>query len=256
MSTIIWTFKPVGYTPNDVIREIKHTKKLTFCGRLDPMAHGLMALVVVGHDVGQVKQSIIDSYKTYRFSLIVGIKTDTYDILGLPEYHNMIYSEENFNEMVISHSHIKKQEYPPFSSKTVFSESHNKKVPLWKLSKEGKLPDVMPTRDVDIKYINILSENEMKGTVLLDNITERINKLPKDSDFRQETILDSWNNLLIEDALYKIYHMETRVSSGTYVRTIGNNLGGTVYDIYRTSVGDKCLLNPDRLDKYKFLCGI
>lgn len=256
MSRIIWTFKPIGYTPNDIINEIKDNKKITFCGRLDPMAYGLIAIIVVGKDIKRIKQSISDSYKTYRFSLIVGIKTDTYDILGLPEYHNIIYTKENFNELIISESHKKTQQYPPFSSKTVYSESYNKKVPLWMLSKEGKLPKVMPSRNIDIKYINILSCHEMSGSVLLHNITERINKLPKTSNFRQDIILDSWNNLLDDDAIYNIYNMETKVSTGTYVRNIGNNLGGTVYDIYRTSVGDMCLLDPDSYDKYIFLCDI
>jgi tRNA U55 pseudouridine synthase TruB len=256
MSEIIWVYKPIGYTPYDAIKELKHNKKITFCGRLDPMAYGLMALIIVGEDIKQIKQAITDSYKTYRFSLIVGVKTDTYDILGLPKYHNIEYNENTFNNMVINQSRIKQQEYPPFSSKTVFSAEYNKKVPLWKLSKEGKLPEVMPTRDVDIKYINILSDNEMKGSVLLHNITERINKLPENSNFRQDSILNRWNNLLDANTLYKIYHMETRLSSGTYVRTIGNNLGGTVYDICRTSVGDKCLLGADRYNKYKFLYNI
>lgn len=256
MSQIIWSFKPIGYTPVDVIREMKHNKKITFCGRLDPMAYGLIPLIVVDTDMEKVKEDVMNSYKTYRFSLISGIKSDTYDILGIAKYHNITYSENEFINRIYEESKIKEHEYPPFSSKTVYSEQYNKKVPLWRLSTEGILPKDMPKRDVDIKYINILSINEMNGSVLLDNILERIDKLPKDSKFRQFEIIEKWRDVLDNNRLYKVYNMETLISSGTYVRTIGNNLGGTVYDIFRISVGDKYLLEPDSYDKYKMLCGV
>jgi len=256
MSQIIWTFKPIGYTPNNVIQEIKNNAKITFCGRLDPMAYGLMPLIVVGADIAKVKTDIMNSYKTYRYSLIDGIKTDTYDILGIPQYHNRNNSEQEFIKLVNEQTEIKEQYYPPFSSKTVYSDIHNRKVPLWKLSKEGKLPEVMPKRDVDIKYINILSMTEMSSSVLLNNILERINKISNDAKFRQDEIIEKWQELLNSDTIYKVYHMETLVSSGTYVRTICNDLGGTVYDIFRTNVGNKYLSEPDKYDRYKLLCDI
>lgn len=256
MSQIIWTFKPIGYTPNDVIQEVKHNKKITFCGRLDPMAYGLMPIIVVGDDIAKVKTEIMNSYKTYRFSLITGIKTDTYDILGIPKYHNNNYSEQEFIKLVNEQSKIKEQYYPPFSSKTVYSAIHNKKVPLWVLSKEDILPEIMPKRDIDIKYINILSINEITSSVLLNNIEERINKIPKDSKFRQDEIIEKWQEILENDTVYKVYHMEALVSSGTYVRTICNELGGTVYDIFRINVGNKYLYEPEKYDKYKLSCDI
>ena len=61
MSELLWVFKPIGWNPTDCIQEIKKNKKheqckITFAGRLDPMAYGLMALVKVGPDVNDVKK--------------------------------------------------------------------------------------------------------------------------------------------------------------------------------------------------------
>ena len=55
-------------------------EKVTYAGRLDPMASGLL-LVLSGDDVYK-KDSMLEHTKTYDFTILLGVATDTGDILG------------------------------------------------------------------------------------------------------------------------------------------------------------------------------
>lgn len=80
-SGVICVYKEVGETPLEAISKIKTTEKLSYIGRLDPLADGLM-LVLVGEE-NKNREAYLDLPKTYRFEFVSGFKTDTYDVLGL-----------------------------------------------------------------------------------------------------------------------------------------------------------------------------
>ena len=245
---VIWTFKPIGWTPKDCILYLKkiskyEDKKLSFAGRLDPMAYGL--LPIIADDIQNQKQlELINSYKTYQFKFIPNLQSDTYDILGIVNKSNN-FTSINLEEI----KNMKKQNYPAYSSYCVFDNHYNKKVPLWKLAKENRLPEVMPERDIDIQNIEILSSKVIDKDKLLDNVYMRLDKLLNKSGFRYDEILNCWKNLELEHE-YEVYHLEATVSSGTYIRGISNSLGGVAYDIFRTKVKDKCI-NPT-VDPFEF----
>ena len=250
---VIWTFKPIGWTPKDCITHLKENpdmknNKLSFAGRLDPMAYGLLP-IIVNDTKNQKQMELRDSYKTYQFKFIPGLQSDTYDILGLVNKLNKFDGIKNIDIDAIKN--IKKQNYPAYSSHCIFDEYYKKKVPLWKLAKENRLPDILPERNVDIKDIQILNTKLIKKDELLNNVFERINKLTNKSGFRNDTILKCWQNLDL-DKEYKIYHLESTVSSGTYIRSIANTLGGIAYDIFRIKVKDKYLENTENYDPFQF----
>lgn len=56
--------------------------KMTYLGRLDPMAEGL--LLVLSGDTRD-KNKFLDLDKTYEFEVLWGVSTDTYDVLGQVE---------------------------------------------------------------------------------------------------------------------------------------------------------------------------
>lgn len=231
---IIWVNKPIGWTPKQCVNEVKklYNGKICFAGRLDPMAYGLLPLIINGHynDISNLQSC----YKTYRFKVILGIQTDTYDILG--EITNITNNVSYSNPLPIV-----SQEYPPYSSKTVMY--NNKKVPLWQLSKQGiKVP--LPVHDVDIKDFKILSKKMRSFDEILSTVIKRINTLPNSTDFRQESIITTWKSHM-NYSLFQVVNCEATVSTGTYIRSIGNKMLGCCYDINRItystmhSIGNK-----------------
>jgi tRNA pseudouridine55 synthase len=83
MDGVIVINKPKGFTSFDVvavIRKLYNTKKVGHCGTLDPMATGVLP-ILLGR--GAKAQSILpDSDKAYIADIKFGILTDTLDIEG------------------------------------------------------------------------------------------------------------------------------------------------------------------------------
>ena len=267
-----WIFKPIGWTPKECADKLRleEKKKYAFAGRLDPMACGLMPIIInpEGIETGPSENKRIalqSAFKTYRFSIIMGFQTDTYDILGMVEKKKVDdaiicnISEQDLHQV----KRRKMQTYPAFSSKTIYSEKHKKQIPLWQLAKEKSLPsqDQMPTRPIVIQSIQILDSYSIKGDELLKMIEKRIRSINNEkgigeselkTDFRQEEIWKCWNEIINGETNYSIYNLEAKVSSGTYIRSIANDLGGVAFDIMRSEMGDKVLTNPNAIDKFTF----
>lgn len=118
MDGLIIVNKPNGLTSHDVCEKIKrilHTKKVGHTGTLDPMATGV--LVVAVGKATKLIQYLENHEKTYIAEALLGMETDTYDILG------KILSEkkiENINEVDIKESLIElknmKTQIPPIYS--------------------------------------------------------------------------------------------------------------------------------------------
>lgn len=240
--SVVWINKPIGWTPKDCIVEYQKqnniTTKIAFAGRLDPMAHGLLPLIIHEGDVKKVqeiKENLQGSYKTYQFKIIMGLESDSYDILGLVK-KRMIVDDLDLNKV----KDLKVQEFPPYSSQKAFSERYNKRVPLWKMAKEGEVPKEIPKREINVENIFVLGKEEVSNDDILKTVKDRI-KLLRDNTFRNEEIVLCWDQLMGKPCTFTVYHLEARVSTGTYIRSICNLLGGVAYDIYRTSIGNKML---------------
>lgn len=83
LSGVILIDKPSGYTSFDVIavlRGLLHEKRLGHTGTLDPMATGVLP-VLVGKATGASDILPIDE-KSYRADFVLGKSTDTQDITG------------------------------------------------------------------------------------------------------------------------------------------------------------------------------
>lgn len=75
--------KPCGMTSHDVVnavRKIYGTKKVGHTGTLDPMASGVL-VILIGRAV-KATEYISSSYKKYRATLRLGMTTDTEDVTG------------------------------------------------------------------------------------------------------------------------------------------------------------------------------
>lgn len=90
----ITTYKALGQTPLECLEELRVSRPdladlpLTYAGRLDPLACGL--LIVLAGEECKNKDQYLGLDKTYEFEMLVGFATDTYDLLGVvtSEYTN------------------------------------------------------------------------------------------------------------------------------------------------------------------------
>ena len=91
---VINIYKPQGVTPVQLIvkfrisyPEFKDTK-IGFAGRLDPLAHGVMLLTI--GEANFNREPLLNLNKTYKFKVLFGVETDSYDYLGLLKDFNKL----------------------------------------------------------------------------------------------------------------------------------------------------------------------
>lgn len=83
MNGLLLINKPAGLTSHDVVarvRRIMQTKEVGHSGTLDPMASGLMVLLI--GEATKLSSFVTDGDKEYRLGLKLGITTDTLDVTG------------------------------------------------------------------------------------------------------------------------------------------------------------------------------
>jgi tRNA pseudouridine55 synthase len=254
MSDVVPIYKPEGVTPLELINQFKKEfpqysqEKISVAGRLDPMASGLL-LFLIG-DANKKRSYFQSLDKTYVFTLLIGITTDTYDILG--KITSITKSPGNYSpEEVITYlTNFKgafSQPYPPYSS------MHIKGKPLFYWAREGKLADIsIPSKIVTIKSLDLQSSHELTKEKLVDDIKYRIKKVK--GNFRQNEISSNWENSrsCLPQKL-QLFSLKAAVSSGTYIRSLCFELGqiigegGIAYTIERTSCGNYNLKDALRL---------
>ncbi|MFA7285526.1 MAG: hypothetical protein WC011_01605 [Candidatus Paceibacterota bacterium] len=238
--------KKEGQTPLESLEVFRVKNKIpldvpmTYAGRLDPLASGLL-LLLAGEECKN-KQKYLNLDKEYDFEVLFGFKTDTYDILGkvITEGYPM-HKKEDLEKLIKKNlKHFKGkivQKYPLYSSKTVEGK------PLFTYARENKVVEI-PEREVMIKSLKYLNLRKISSKTLLENIETRVNKV--NGDFRQKEILKIWQKKLCDEKMPKHFFVasfSTKVTSGTYVRTIANDLGDMIsipslaFSIKRTKVG-------------------
>ena len=231
-------YKPIGLTPCELIEKVKKkypkNKKIAFAGRLDPMAHGYMLLLI--NETCKLMNNYLNLEKSYEYKIIFGINTNTYDIMGNIENYNIQdYNLDLILEKKKSLIGNYFQKYPKFSSKTVLY--NNKKVPLW------KVPDLdsiyIPQKRITVKYIKYIDHFYLNKTKMVALIENRLNQV-KSKNFNIKSFKTQWKN--IPENKYLIVKFKSHVSSGTYIREISNqlgkktNYGATILEIYRNKI--------------------
>ena len=245
---VILLNKKEGETPLEALEAFRSQNKkyrdvkMTYAGRLDPMASGLL-LLLAGEEVKN-KEKYLKLPKEYEFEVLFGFATDTYDILGKVT-HSLIRT----NRRIVQGAELEKkiranlkfftgkfiQKYPPYSSKTVKGKS------LFQYARAGEEVEAQ-RREVFVKSLKLLKIRKISNTSILQKTRIRIKKIK--GDFRQEEILKIWHQALnVKHSVFDIASFKIKCSSGTYVRGIANSLGekmdipALAYSIKRTKVG-------------------
>ena len=176
---IITLYKPIGKTPLEVINDYKEKndsiKKCSYAGRLDPMASGL--LVVLINQSCSLQNEFHNLSKVYEFKIALGISTDSYDLLGKVTCVNM---KEDYNIKELSSKIIdkfvgtQKQKYPSYSSIRVNGK------PLWYHALHNKLEDIeIPEKTINISNIVMLDNYKLTKEEFKEIINSRINSVNK-----------------------------------------------------------------------------
>jgi len=242
MAEIISLFKNIGETPLECIEAFRAQNpqykdtKMTYLGRLDPMAEGVL-LVLAGNTRDKEKYLSFD--KTYEFEVLWGFETDTYDILGLISGIGPTPDKlEKRMEGVLKNIRAKTlQSYPAFSSKN-FRGNFLK-------ARENKIEEIdKQVRQIKVFSIEHIHTRLVSGGELLKEISNKIALVH--GDFRQKEIIDKWSKELEvrSNEKFLISKFEADVSTGTYIRGLAYEMGkflktsALAWSIKRTRVGE------------------
>lgn len=244
--------KQVGETPLEAIESWRMRAgaakdvPLAYAGRLDPMASGTL-IVLIGDECKRQKE-YQGFDKEYRFEVLVGFGSDTGDILGMAERGpESSISEDKARHALHSLLGNRIFRYPRFSSRTVDG------IPLHEWTLRGGLADDrIPTYVANVKRVRLHSMRTISGGDVHAYIHERIGRIPPvtdpkkalGNDFRRGEILPQWDSLLEHQSeRFTIIDASAIVSSGTYIRTLAEEIGrtlgtsGLAYSIHRTHIG-------------------
>jgi tRNA pseudouridine(55) synthase len=236
-------YKKLGQTPLQSLEEFRFNnpnyskEKLSYIGRLDPMAQGEM-IVLIGKEENQNRQKFLNLDKEYIAEFLIGFQTDTGDLLGLvnsfdiSEIRELSSKIEQIPNLLLK---IKKQKYPWFSSKHVLGRA------LFDWFKKGQTNQIeRPIREINIYNAEIISKQEITISNLQKEIENKIATVS--GDFRQKEILERWQKTLIKEDYDKsgihfgasperscniklpILTLKIKCSTGTYIRALTENL--------------------------------
>lgn len=242
---ILNLYKRLGETPRERLERLRVERPefehevLSYAGRLDPMAEGVL-LALVGPE-NKRRDEYLDLSKEYTVDVLFGFSTDTYDVLGkiLREGSCADVSAAAVKNFMREFRGVMDQEYPPFSSKTVEGKS------LFSWARTPAIDAlVLPKKTVTVYDIALERMYKVKEPMLRAYIEDGIGKV--NGDFRQEEILRLWAGKLSRSGAreFACARITVSCSSGTYVRSISNRLGellqcpALALHILRTKVGE------------------
>jgi tRNA pseudouridine(55) synthase len=220
--TCILIYKKVGFTPVQVLNEIKpfvddeFKTNMTFVGRLDPMAEGFIHIIWSGNVDEKKSLTLLD--KEYEVDVLLGVHTDTDDILGLIE------SDENVDFDVLSVEKFVgpfEYNYPKYSS------------PHIKYVLKGQ-PFEYKKQDGYIYSIDFLGLEKFYNAGLKKVIFDKLRLCEMKGDFRLEEIKKGWKVFLKKNEReFEVVRLKVKCRRGTYMRVLAREMGGLAVGIVR-----------------------
>lgn len=230
MKKVIVLNKKEGETPLQSLESFRMKNKeykdipMTYAGRLDPMASGVL-LILAGEECKN-KEKYLKLDKEYEFEVLCGFSTDTYDILGkatkgIKQVLVRDLTKKDLEKMIKENLKFFTgkfaQTYPMYSSQTVKGKH------LFEYARSGEKVNI-PSHEIEVKSLKLLKIKKACGCVLFKNFQKRIAKV--EGDFRQKEILKLWEKeLKNSQEKYFVAKFHIKCGSGTYVRSIANDLG-------------------------------
>lgn len=236
-------YKRAGISPLEAIDEFRlqhpelKDEKISYAGRLDPMADGVLILLI--GSANKERENFLHLDKSYRVEMLFGVSTDSYDVLGIPqEVSPRDIQKEELEKALKGFEGVITQKFPPYSSKPVNGK------PLYYWARQGKLNEiVVPEKERTIHRIELVAMRKIKGDEILSDVLERISKVK--GDFRQEEINKAWEKMKprLDEQEFLIATIVVDGSSGLYMRQLAFDIGLSLdtpahaYKITRTRAG-------------------
>ncbi|HLK18531.1 MAG TPA: tRNA pseudouridine(55) synthase TruB [Bryobacteraceae bacterium] len=135
--------KPAGMTSHDVVnrlRRLSGTRKIGHLGTLDPMATGVLPLLI--GRATRLAQFFGPAEKTYDARIRFGFATDTYDREGTPVSEPLApgFSREELETALVPFRGTFLQTPPPFSAKKIAG------TPAYKLARKNVAVELTPVK--------------------------------------------------------------------------------------------------------------
>ena len=241
--------KKVGQTPLEALEHARRRKHIptdvpmAYAGRLDPMASGKLLILVGDECKNQGWYHTLD--KEYEVEVLLGIGSDTGDVLGITERGAAVLpSKDVIKTVLASFVGPYNAPYPLFSSKTVNGK------PLFLSALQG-IEVVRPLQDGTIRSVAFKGLRHIDAERLQQYIKTKIAMLPKveqeskrlGQDFRRNEVLASWEEVLPSlQERFLVFKMRVRTSSGVYMRTLSQDIAeklgtkGLALSIHRSSI--------------------
>lgn len=231
--------KQSGETMDQFIKRIilEHNvikiKKLAYTARLDPMAKGKVPILI--NDECKFIKNKLNTNKTYEFKIMLGINTDTDDILGL--------ITNQMNEIDIEMTNKIKKDILDYLKKitdTTFEQNyHHYSTKMLNHKKKGH-HDYTTNHKITFINYEFIKQDEYEYEKWKNKIIAKIENIDKKKNFRQKEIIKQWNDLLLEKISY--IKMKINVSSGFFVRQLIHDISTainfplTCYNINRIDI--------------------
>lgn len=192
---IVLLDKALGLSSNQALQQVRRVyraAKAGHTGTLDPLATGLLPLCL--GEASKFAQGLLDADKTYTARLCLGVTTTTGDAEGEQLERRRIAFERQTLDAVIARFTGNIEQIPP-----MYSALKHQGRPLYELARQGINIERAP-RSVTIYELKVTGssfENTFENTV--------------DCDAGQ-----AWVDI------------EAKVSKGTYIRTLGQDIGAAL----------------------------
>ena len=155
MNGILIVNKSEGFTSRDVVNKLSkifNTKKIGHTGTLDPIAKGVLVVVIGKYT--KLCEDLTQTYKEYIATFKPGILTDTLDLTGkILDEKDVTVTEEEIRNVIASYKCVYDQEVPIYSSVKINGRK------LYEYARNGENV-VLPKRKVDIKNIEVIDINK------------------------------------------------------------------------------------------------
>lgn len=219
---IVLLDKALGASSNQALQQVRRVYKAAKAGHtgtLDPLATGLLPLCL--GEASKFAQGLLDADKTYTARLCLGVMTATGDAEGAVLERKVVkISQTLVDEVIASYTGVIEQ-IPP-----MYSALKHQGRPLYELARLGIDVERAP-RSVTIYSLKVLGSN------FVDDVISEAG--------------EAWIDI------------EAKVSKGTYIRTLGQDIGAALgcgahlSALRRTAVADWTIEDASTLDALQAL---
>jgi tRNA pseudouridine55 synthase len=233
MNAVLIIDKPSGLTSHDVvnrIRRILQERSVGHLGTLDPLATGVLPLVI--GNLTRLAQFYTSSEKTYEGTIRFGFSTDTYDADGEPTTpaQAVTLTLDQVRQLASRFQGMIEQVPPPFSAKKIQG------VPAYKLARKHAEVALKPVQ-VEVKEFEI---TQVDGQPTPDDA-----QVGPNAHVRAAA----------QSSAGCVVSFRARVASGTYMRSMAHDMGQQIgcgahlKSLRRTAVGEFELADAHTLEE-------